>query len=77
MAQNKHCSLSLTGVSSSQRHASIASSASGVTSHHRRQSLYLGTEHAANLITAANRGRYAEHLAKSLNLSVNMVQPAA
>jgi len=73
MAQNKH-SLSLNGVSS-QRHPSVASSASTVTS--RRQSVYLGQEDAANTITAANQRRYAEYLAKSFNIGVGMVQPAA
>ena len=81
MAQNKHSlNETLTAHPSTHRHSSsIASSASGQLTGGlgRRQSVYLGEGEAANSIMSANRGRYAEFLAKSLKLSVDMVQPGS
>jgi hypothetical protein len=56
-----------------QRHSSSASSLSVATS---TQSQYLlGQSVNSNSITAANQRRYAEYLARTFNLSVDMVQP--
>jgi len=55
------------------RHSSISSSVGSAST----QSQYLlGQNATANPITAANQRRYAEYMARSFNLSLDMVQPA-
>jgi len=57
----------------STRHSSLSSSASSTSA----QSQYLpGQSVTTNPIIAANQRRYADFLARSFNLSLDMVQPA-
>jgi hypothetical protein len=74
MAQKADAIFSVKDTSQRHSHSSSVSTLSIATSN---QSQYLlGQSITSNPITAANQRRYAEYLAGTFNLTVEMVQPA-